>query len=94
MARLPLNWGETVSELVVGVVLSGGIDSVVVAVSCIIGGQSSRGEELFTQRGGPILPVSGGFDRVSVHEEKELLMKKLILSQYLSSVGLPYHIQQ
>ena len=76
MARLPLNWGETVSELVVGVVLSGEIDSVVVAVSGIIHrGQSSRGEELFTQRGDPILPVSGGFDRVSVQEKKIIQVK-------------------
>ena len=34
----------------------------------LVTGQSSRKEELFTQRGGPSLPVSGGFDRVSVQK--------------------------
>ena len=71
MATLPLNWGETVSELVIGVVLSGRVDIIVIGVLGIIRSQSASGEEMFTHRGGPILPVSGGFDRVSVHEEKQ-----------------------
>ena len=57
---LSLDWGEIVSELVMG------LDLVVVD---IIEGQfaRSRRKELFmcTQRGGSILPVSGGSDRVS-----------------------------
>ena len=33
-----------------------------------VAGQSSRREELFTQRGGPSLPPPDGFDRVSVQK--------------------------
>ena len=63
---LSLDWGEIVSELVMGL---GGGDSVVVD---IIRGQfaraRSRRKELFTQKGGPILPASDGFDRVSIRK--------------------------
>ena len=59
-----------------GEVMAGGKGGVVVLVSGFVTGQSSRGEELFIHRGGPILPVSGGFDRVSVQENDKIILVK------------------
>ena len=62
----PITGGEAV-------VWGGRGTTVVAEVPAVLvgGGQSSRGEELFTQRGCPsLLPVSGAFEDLSVEENK------------------------
>ena len=71
-----------------GVVVRGEGGAVVEGPSGLVAGQPSRKDEVLTQRGGPSLPVSDGFDRVSAQKiiAVSLGAKKL--------VALTYHIQQ
>ena len=59
-----------------GVMVSGEGGAVVDVPPGVVTGQSSRREELFTQRGGPSLPASDGFNRVSVQKNKEKIAVK------------------
>ena len=53
-----------------GVVVSGEGGAVVEGPPGLVAGQPSMKEEVFTQKGGPSLPASDGFDRVSAQKIK------------------------